>query len=336
MQLSERIFAFLQLGKKFSSLTQKEKEQLYNRAKAKNAWFTFDNIDFSIQQIANNLTREKMDDWLQDYSLSISYPKNIGLVTAGNIPLVGFHDFISVLLSGHNLMAKLSSQDEVLMKYVAQVIIEEQPEFKNKINFVEKLNNIDAIIATGSNNSSRYFEYYFGKYPNIIRKNRTSVAVLTGRENDTEYQGLGEDIFRYFGLGCRNVAKIYVPQNFNPAEFIERLTPWQVVNENHKYANNYDYNRSVYLLKQLPFWEGGYFLMLETEDLYSPLAVLYFEKYHDLTKLKSKIKNQENQLQCVVGNIDYPGALPFGQAQKPAWKDYADNLDTMKFLNQLH
>jgi len=336
MQLSERIFAFLQLGKKFSSLTQKEKEQLYNRAKAKNAWFTFDNIDFSIQQIANNLTREKMDDWLQDYSLSISYPKNIGLVTAGNIPLVGFHDFISVLLSGHNLMAKLSSQDEVLMKYVAQVIIEEQPEFKNKINFVEKLNNIDAIIATGSNNSSRYFEYYFGKYPNIIRKNRTSVAVLTGRENDTEYQGLGEDIFRYFGLGCRNVAKIYVPQNFNPAEFIERLTPWQVVNENHKYANNYYYNRSVYLLKQLPFWEGGYFLMLETEDLYSPLAVLYFEKYHDLTKLKSKIKNQENQLQCVVGNIDYPGALPFGQAQKPAWKDYADNLDTMKFLNQLH
>jgi len=336
MQLSERIFAFLQLGKKFSSLTQKEKEQLYNRAKAKNAWFTFDNIDFSIQQIANNLTREKMDDWLQDYSLSISNPKNIGLVTAGNIPLVGFHDFISVLLSGHNLMAKLSSQDEVLMKYVAQVIIEEQPEFKNKINFVEKLNNIDAIIATGSNNSSRYFEYYFGKYPNIIRKNRTSVAVLTGRENDTEYQGLGEDIFRYFGLGCRNVAKIYVPQNFNPAEFIERLTPWQVVNENHKYANNYDYNRSVYLLKQLPFWEGGYFLMLETEDLYSPLAVLYFEKYHDLTKLKSKIKNQENQLQCVVGNIDYPGALPFGQAQKPAWKDYADNLDTMKFLNQLH
>lgn len=335
MQLSERIFAFLQLGKKFSSLTQKEKEQLYNRAKAKNAWFTFDNIDFSIQQIANNLTREKMDDWLQDYSLSISNPKNIGLVTAGNIPLVGFHDFISVLLSGHNLMAKLSSQDEVLMKYVAQVIIEEQPEFKNKINFVEKLNNIDAIIATGSNNSSRYFEYYFGKYPNIIRKNRTSVAVLTGRENDTEYQGLGEDIFRYFGLGCRNVAKIYVPQNFNPAEFIERLTPWQVVNENHKYANNYDYNRSVYLLKQLPFWEGGYFLMLETEDLYSPLAVLYFEKYHDLTKLKSKIKNQENQLQCVVGNIDYPGALPFGQAQKPAWKDYADNLDTMKFLNQL-
>ena len=336
MQLSERIFAFLQLGKKFSSLTQKEKEQLYNRAKAKNAWFTFDNIDFSIQQIANNLTREKMDDWLQGYSLSISNPKNIGLVTAGNIPLVGFHDFISVLLSGHNLMAKLSSQDEVLMKYVAQVIIEEQPEFKNKINFVEKLNNIDAIIATGSNNSSRYFEYYFGKYPNIIRKNRTSVAVLTGRENDTEYQGLGEDIFRYFGLGCRNVAKIYVPQNFNPAEFIERLTPWQVVNENHKYANNYDYNRSVYLLKQLPFWEGGYFLMLETEDLYSPLAVLYFEKYHDLTKLKSKIKNQENQLQCVVGNIDYPGALPFGQAQKPAWKDYADNLDTMKFLNQLH
>jgi len=336
MQLSERIFAFLQLGKILSSLSNDEKELLYKRAKAKNAWFTFDDIDYSLQQISSNLTQEKLDDWLKNYSLSVIKPKNIGLVTAGNIPLVGFHDFISVLLSGHNLIGKLSSQDEVLMKYIANVIIEEQPGFKNKINFVDRLNNIDAVIATGSNNSSRYFEYYFGKYPNIIRKNRTSIAVLTGQESAEDYKRLGEDIFRYFGLGCRNVTKIYVPQDFKPAEFIERFASWEVLIKNHKYANNYDYNRSVYLLKQLPFWEGGYFLMLETEDLFSPLAVLYFEKYDNFIRLKSKIKNQENQLQCIVGNIDYPGVINFGQAQNPGWKDYADNIDTLKFLSQLN
>lgn len=335
MQLSERIFAFLQLGRRLKKLDDPEKETIFKRAQAQNGWFTADNIEFSLQQIAENLTEEKITSWLQPYRLENIKPKNVGVVMAGNIPLVGFHDFISVLISGHKLKAKLSSQDEVLFKYIASVLIEEEPAFKQRIEFSDKLKDIEAVIATGSNNSARYFEYYFGKYPHIIRKNRTSVAILTGKETESDYQKLGEDIFLYFGLGCRNVAKIYVPENFEPAQFIDHLKPWQRIIENHKYANNYDYNRSIYLLKQLRFWEGGHFLLLETDELFSPLAVLYFEKYQNPDQVKNLLAQRKDQLQCVVGSIDYPSAIPFGQAQRPSWTDYADNVDTMQFLQDV-
>ena len=335
MQLSERIFAFIQLGRRIKSLSAPEKETLYKRARAENGWFTSENIDFSLQQIAENLTEDKLTNWLQPYSLTSIKPKKVGVVMAGNIPLVGFHDFISVLISGHLLKAKLSRQDEALFRYLVNLLTEEEPAFTQRIELSDKLKGIEAVIATGSDNSARYFEYYFGKYPHIIRKNRTSVAVLTGTETAADYQKLGEDIFRYFGLGCRNVAKLYVPENFDPAHFIESLKSWQSVVENHKYANNYEYNRSIYLLKQAPFWEGGYFLMLETSDLFSPLAVLYFEKYKDMIHLDSIISQQKDKLQCVVGNLDYSGAIPFGQAQRPGWNDYADNIDTIKFLEEL-
>lgn len=335
MQLSERLFAFLQLGQRLKTISDAEKQTLFKRARDKNGWFTPDNIEFSFQQIANNLTEEKITRWLEPCSIAQPKPKKVGVVMAGNIPLVGFHDFISVLLSGHILKAKLSSQDEVLFKYIANLLIDEEPAFARRIEFCDKLKDIDAVIATGSDNSARYFEYYFRKYPYIIRKNRTSVAVLRGNETGEDYQNLGEDIFRYFGLGCRNVAKIFVPQNFEPAHFIEAMKPWQAIIENHKYANNYDYNRSIYLLKQVPFWEGGHFLMLETSDLFSPLAVLYFEKYKDQEQLVKVLNQQKEQLQCVVGSIDYPGKIPFGEAQRPGWSDYADNVDTINFLQEI-
>ncbi|MFW5700307.1 MAG: acyl-CoA reductase [Cyclobacteriaceae bacterium] len=335
MQLSERIFAFLQLGRRLRSITDQEKLSLFKRAQAANGWFTFDNLNFSLQHISDNLTEEALSSWLEPYNLSNIQPRKVGVVMAGNIPLVGFHDFISVLISGHILKAKLSSQDEVLFRYIANLLIEEEPAFANRLMFADQLKDIEAVIATGSDNSARYFEFYFGKYPHIIRKNRTSVAILTGTETESDYQKLGEDIFRYFGLGCRNVAKLFVPDSFVPASFIDQLKSWQGVVENHKYANNYDYNRSIYLLKQVPFWEGGYFLMLENSDLFSPLAVVYFEKYTHIEQVKETIARQQDKIQCVVGKADYPGIIYFGEAQRPGWSDYADNIDTIQFLQAL-
>lgn len=251
---------------------------------------------------------------------------------AGNIPLVGFHDYMCVLLSGHKLLAKVSSKDEVLIKYVHGLLGEIAPELADQCTFTsDRMQDMDAIIATGSDNSARYFEYYFGKKPHIIRKNRTSIAVLTGKESKEDLSLLGEDIFTYYGLGCRNVTKVFVPQDFSIDWFYEGIFEHGQVINHHKYQNNYDYHKSVYLLNQDQIWDNNFLLLKESEAFTSPVGVMYFEKYDTMNQLEERLQAEESNIQCRVG---YNG-LPIGTAQKPLVNQYADNIDTLQFLADL-
>jgi len=256
---------------------------------------------------------------------------------AGNIPAVGFHDFLCILLSGNCVSAKLSSDDLVLIPALAAMLCAIEPEFTSRINFTqERLPKIDAIIATGSNNSSRYFEYYFSKYPNIIRKNRTSVAVLTGNESRSELSALGQDIFRYFGLGCRNVSFLYVPNDFKPDAFYEAIEGWNVLSLHKKYLNNYEYSKAIYLVNAVPHFDNNFLLLREDDSLHSPLAVIHFKRYVDMDVLKMELKEKQDQIQCIVASpLSGLSNIEFGNSQNPGPADYADQIDTMKFLANL-
>ncbi|CDF79157.1 acyl-CoA reductase [Formosa agariphila KMM 3901] len=252
---------------------------------------------------------------------------------AGNIPLVGFHDFISVLMSGHDVVVKQSSNDKHLLPYLAKYLEYVEPEFKSKINFVEgTLENFDAVIATGSDNTARYFEYYFKDKPSIIRKNRNSVAVLTGTETPEELEGLADDIFRYYGLGCRNVSKLYVPENYDFQGFFHAMYKWNHVINDHKYANNYDYNKAVYLMSEFEMLENGFLMIKEDKSFSSPIATVFYEYYNDVNELKTELISKKSDIQCIVSKdfIDYE--IVFGNTQSPDLWDYADNVDTMGFL----
>nr|WP_297788025.1 acyl-CoA reductase [uncultured Allomuricauda sp.] len=339
------IDAFVKLGKYLTDFCDKwysgdsevdsEFKETIARAGHHNGWFTEDNILFSLQQWGDLLTAQNITDWLYNYSFnSDSKPKTIGIVMAGNIPLVGFHDFLSVLLSGNKVLAKLSSNDKVLLPYISNYLIEQEPSLVDKIEFTEdKLENFDAVIATGSNNTSRYFEYYFGKKPNIIRKNRNSVAVLTGNENEEELKALGEDIFRYYGLGCRNVSKIFVPKNYDFDSLFNALYHYKDIIHQHKYANNYDYNKAVYLMSEFKILDNGFLILKEDEALTSPISALFYSFYDDESSLRNKLQEMDEQIQCVVSNQD--NDVNFGDTQKPSLNDYADGIDTMEFLLKL-
>ena len=249
-------------------------------------------------------------------------------MNAGNIPFVGFHDFLCMLISGNNYIGKNASDDTLLLPWIAEELIKIEPKFKERISFVEKLKDMDAVIATGSNNTARYFEYYFSKYPHIIRKNRNAVAVLTGDEPKEELNLLGEDIFRYFGLGCRNVSKLYVPRGYNFNGFFEAMFSYSQVMQHNKYMNNYDYNRAVFLMRQIPFLENNFLIIREDASIPSPISVVHYEFYDEAEKLKENLAEHKEQIQCIVGR-DY---IPFGQGQSPALWDYADGVDTMAFL----
>ena len=252
---------------------------------------------------------------------------------AGNIPLVGFHDFLTVLITGNVLVAKTSKEDNLLIKKIAEILIAIEPEFKSKIVFTDKLENFDAVIATGSNNTARYFEYYFGKYPNIIRKNRNSVAVLTGNETAADMVNLGKDIFQYFGLGCRNVSKLYVPKNYSFNLFFESIVnDYKHVVENNKYANNYDYNKAVYLLGNNQLLDNNFVLLKESESLSSPVAVIHYEYYNTLQEVTTLLENKKEEIQCVLTEANLPNTFKLGQAQQPTLWDYADGVDTVEFL----
>jgi hypothetical protein len=254
---------------------------------------------------------------------------------AGNIPLVGFHDFLAVLISGHSILVKLSSKDSVLISWLADQLIQIDQRFSSRIHFAERLKNFDGIIATGSDNSSRYFTYYFGKYPNVIRKNRTSCAVLTGKETDSDLLTLGKDVFTYFGLGCRNVSKVYMPKSFEPTRLLQAWEPWKDIIHHHKYCNNYDYQKSILLVNRIPFFDSNFVLIQENERLVSPISVVYYEFYEDEGSLALKLAESKNKIQCVVGHAT-PASVPFGKAQSPSLGDYADQIDTLKFLEGLN
>lgn len=314
-------------------------EQHISTAVHHNGWFTRENIVYSLQQWSQALTSENLDQWLKPYKLDRVSPKTVGIIMAGNIPLVGFHDFLSVLISGHKLIVKQSSNDNQLLPIIANYLKCIAPEWEESIEFLgekgetSKLENYDAVIATGSNNTARYFEYYFKGKPSIIRKNRNSIAILTGSETEEELALLGEDIFRYYGLGCRNVSKLYVPEGYNFDRFFKAMYPWNSIINQAKYANNYDYNKAVYLMSLSKLLENGFLMLKEDEGFGSPIATLFYETYADAASLKVKLGAEAEKIQCLVGNPSVEGMVAFGKTQKPELWDYADNIDTLEFLS---
>jgi hypothetical protein len=307
-------------------------ELLLKKTEIENPWFTIENQKFAFKQWANLLTYENISNWLQAYIIS-KLSKRVGLILAGNIPLVGFHDIISVVLSNHIPVIKLSSKD----RYMVPFLLKKWKEFSDgqiEYEFVERLGNFDAVIATGSNNTARYLEYYFKNHLHIIRKNRTSVAVLKGDETEAELQLLANDIFRYFGLGCRNVTRLFIPDDFLIDRLFESFLNFQDIINHNKYANNYDYNRAVYLLNQDKFWDNNFVMLKEDEKLFSPLSVIHFSRYSSLDDVKNSIAENEEHIQCVVAKDELGlDSVALGQAQNPGLATYADNVDTMKFLS---
>ena len=307
------------------------------RAEQQNGWFTQENVLYCLEHWGNLLTEEHIATWLSNYSFEKSKEsKIIGVVMAGNIPLVGFHDFICVLLSGNKIQAKSSSNDTVLLPFLAEQLMHFEPSLKDSIQFVDgKFDHFDAVIATGSNNTSRYFEYYFGKKPNIIRKNRNAIAVLTGKESEKELTALGEDIFRYYGLGCRNVSKVFVPKDYNFDRLFNALFPHKDIINQHKYANNYEYNKAVYLMSEFKILDNGFLVLKEDQGFASPIASLFYEHYDSLDDLKCLLMDRKEDIQCLVSHKLFDAEVPFGETQKPQLQDYADGVDTMEFLLQL-
>ncbi len=331
MDLNDRIEAFGKLGDRISALGKEELSLHASRARNENPWFTKENVELSFKGLAHMLQRESLEEWLKGYQLNTDVPRIVGIVMAGNIPLVGFHDLLSVLISGHFAAVKTSAKDTYLVRLIIDWIVDIAPGLKKNISLREKLTGIDAVIATGSDNSSRYFHYYFGKIPNIIRKNRVSIAIIDGFETDEELSELGKDILSYYGLGCRNVSKIYIPKDYNATKLFPHFQSHEWVMDNHKYKNNYDYHKSIYLINKTSHLDTGFLLWRETRDLVSPLSVLYAETYSDKKELKETIRSQGSKIQCIVSH-DH---LPFGKAQLPDLWDYADDIDTIKFLSTI-
>lgn len=337
MYLEERISALAKLGDRIGALSDEEFDKLYRRIENNNSWFTNDNVKEAFSALRTFLDKQALQEWVKPYGLEeVSERKDIGLMLAGNIPAVGFHDLLSVLISGHKASVKLSSTDSESIKWLVDELLSIEPGFSDQVSFEEMLKNKDAYIATGSDNSSRYFDYYFGKYPHIIRKNRTSVAVLNGDESEEDFKELGKDVFQYFGLGCRNVSKLFIPDKSVLQDFLNAIESFNPVANHHKYRNNYDYNKSIYLVNKEDHLDNGFLLLRESEELVSPISVLYFQEYFDADTLTEELSKIDEKTQCIVSKEAwYPGSFPFGQAQCPALSDYADGVDTLSFLKGL-
>jgi len=347
MSINKRIIAFVELGnllKQFSNSESKKKsansfKNVIQQASSYNEWFTENNINYALNAIADSLTEKNIKIWLDKYKDIGTYnsSKKVAIIMAGNIPLVGFHDLMCVLISGHKAIVKQSSKDDVLIKGIMDLLISIEPEFNDFVQFTEeRLTSFDAVIATGSTNSSRYFEFYFGKYPNIIRKNRNSIAVLTGNETKEELEQLAEDIFLYFGLGCRNVSKLFIPDNFDVDRFFKAIYKYKDAINHNKYANNYTYNRSIYLMSKVDFLENGFLVLKEDLGMSSPISVIFYERYSKLETIKDRLQIDKENIQCVVSNEkELTNRVAFGEAQNPQLWDYADNVDTLEFLLSL-
>lgn len=338
MTSKQRIEAFSTLGEYIKSNDEKLQE-LILKAKIQNPWFTNQNIHSAFQAIAKNLETQNLKNWISSYSIDFDGFRNktVGLILAGNIPLVGFQDILCSLITGFNIQIKLSSDDKLLIPHILEKLLEIEPSFKQQINFAERLKDFDIIIATGSNNTSRYFEYYFKNVPHIIRKNRNGVAILSGDENKENLEALGHDIFDYFGLGCRNVSKIYFPKGYNYSTFFEGIESFHDIANHFKYHNNYDYNKSIYLVNGDEHLDNGFLLLKKDERLASPLAVVYFEEYEDLNELENVLKDKIEEIQCIVGSVKLEEPLfiiPFGESQSPKLSDYADRVDVIDFLSK--
>lgn len=336
LKKDQLIQIFSQLGQQLA-LPNDTLTSIIDSEQYHNAWFTPASVSRAVKAISTMLNEDDLTTWLNGYDLEgeSSATKKVGLILAGNIPLVGFHDVLCVLTSGHHALIKASTQDARLIKQVLQILIGIEPGFADQFSFIERLTDFDAVIATGSNNTSRYFEYYFGKVPNIIRKNRNSIALLTGNEHAGQLNRLGHDIFDYYGLGCRNVSKLLVPKGYILNHFFESIESYQPIIHHHKYNNNYDYNKSIYLVNRDKHFDNGFLLVKDDKRMVSPLAVLFYEEYEDLQSAEDLLNTEAEKIQCVVTaatpNISSQ-IVDFGQSQQPALGDYADGVDTMAFL----
>lgn len=330
-KLSTYIKDFLNTDPENFSAEDEEFMGVLRRSEIENSWFTIENQKYALQKWTDLLEEKSLKSWLSDYEPA-KIPKKVGLILAGNIPLVGFHDVISVILSGHSPIIKLSSKDKMMLPFLLkkwQIFSEESIEYE----LVERLQNFDAVIATGSNNTARYLEYYFKDSLSIIRKNRTSVAVLKGDETPEELELLAEDIFRYFGLGCRNVTRLFIPEDYKIDHIFESFLNFKNVINHHKYANNYEYNRAIYLLNAERFWDNNFVMLKEDAALFSPLSVLNFTRYKTLEEVKNFLSENEENIQTVVAKPELGlDSINFGEAQTPGLDTYADNVNTMNFL----
>lgn len=344
MTKKERISAFIELGNRISlflsgkSNRQAEFEAMIQQVYFSNKWFVEENTKVALHAITLMLDSENLEKWVQLYPLNDeNSPKRVAVIMAGNIPLVGFHDLLCVLISGNILLVKPSSQDEILLNFIVNELISIHSGFEKRIYIYQiLLKDFDAVIATGSNNSSRYFDHYFSKSPHIIRKHRNSVAVLSGKESLPQLENLAKDIFMYFGLGCRNVSKIFIPINFDLNNLIQSFENFKYLSQHSKYFNNYEFNKSVFLINKIPHFDNGFLLLTENDSLYSPVAVLHYEFYTDFADLNNKLDLISSQLQCIVGDENNTICnVVFGNTQNPALNDYADNVDTMEFLCHL-
>lgn len=349
MELQQRINAFAILGDFLGQFAAEmpvknpgipENDRFYSgmleimeSSHAHNAWFTPDNLRYAFRSWSQALSEANLKKWVSNYSIKDHDPKTIGIVMAGNVPLVGFHDFLSVLITGNKVHAKLSSNDKYLLPFLAEYLQVIAPDLKGFISFTEgPFKGFDAVIATGSNNTARYFEYYFEKYPHIIRKNRNAVAVLNGKESKAELKGLANDIFRYFGLGCRNVSKLFVPEGYNFDAFFNAVYEWKEVIQHNKYINNYDYNKAIYLMSNAELLDNEFLLLKKDFAISSPISVVFYETYSSLPQLEKNLETNAEAIQCIVANGGIKNEVGFGKAQIPELWDYADGIDTVAFL----
>jgi hypothetical protein len=337
MTLEERIDAFAKLGSLIENISEEELSNLYRRVENNNNWFTTAQTKNALDALLVFLNKDRLKNWLSEYVLDEKIdPKSVGILMAGNIPAVGFHDLMCVLMAGHRACIKTSSTDQILIGWLIDKLVSIEPRIKSLILVEDMLKNKDAYIATGSDNSARYFEYYFGKYPNIIRKNRTSVGILDGTESKDDFCDLAKDIFQYYGLGCRNVSKIFVPDKEILISFLDAIGDFSEVANNHKYFHNYEYNKSILLVNKEMHLDNGFLILQENQAVVSPISVLYYEVYQSQGELNELVAAIRDKIQCIVTKDGwFLGSTPFGQAQCPALNDYADGIDTMVFLKNL-
>lgn len=332
MDIEKRINIFVELGARLQSLPHDELKMVQSQAQNENNWFTEESFELALKGLIHMLEETKIRQWVSNYNIPGANAMKIGVVMAGNIPMVGFHDLLCVLISGHKALVKLSSQDTILMRWIFSMLRDISAELGAQLEEVDRLNSADAFIATGSDNTARYFKYYFGEKPHIIRQNRTSVAILDGNEKPEDFENLGKDIFAYFGLGCRNVSKLFVPEGYSFNRLYEAFEHFEPVIHHHKYRNNYDYNKSIYLVNKHAHLDNGFLLITESEELVSPISVLYYQVYKSYADLETELAAQTDKIQCIVSNAGKESHVPMGQAQCPEIWDYADGVDTMNFL----
>ncbi len=339
MELNERINAFSELGQRLSAFLEKKDKmprlkKAVSQSALTNPWFTVPFQMLAIENIATWLNKEDLEKWTNRYVFP-DKNSNIGVIMAGNIPLVGFHDFLSTLICGHTIYVKLSSKDKSLLPAIADELMEINPAFKEKVFFIAEIpENIDAIIATGSTNTARYFDFYFKNKPRIIRQNRSSVGVLTGNEKKRQLEDLAADICSYYGLGCRNISKLFIPDKKMLKPLTEALEKYSWILNNRFYANTLTYHKARLQTQDIPFIEAGPVLLTESDSLHSPVSIVNYEVYQDIQSVQKKVELDEKKIQCTVG-FNQQNSLTFGEAQQPELNDYADNVDTMKFLSEV-